>query len=51
MSFDVYNLAYDALPDGLDFSGSDDEMSCGAGLPAINRWINEWINKYIISIN
>jgi len=36
VSFDVYNLAYDALPDGLDFSGSDDEMSCGAGLPAIN---------------
>ena len=29
VSFDVYNLAYDALPDGLDFSGSDDETGCG----------------------
>jgi len=32
VSFDVYNMAYDALPDGLDFSGSDDEStSCGGG--------------------
>ena len=29
VSFDHYNLAYDALPDGLDFSGSDDETGCG----------------------
>ena len=37
VSFDVYNIAYDALPDGLDFSGSDDEsQSCGGGAPAIN---------------
>ena len=36
VSFDVYNMAYDALPDGLDFSGSDDETSCGAAVPAIN---------------
>ena len=38
VSFDVYNIAYDALPDGLDFSGSDDEsQSCGGGGPgAIN---------------
>ena len=35
VSFDVYNMAYDALPDGLDFSGSDDESSSGA-VPAIN---------------
>ena len=34
VSFDVYNLAYDALPDGLDFSGSDDET--GSVPPAIN---------------
>ena len=51
VSFDVYNLAYDALPDGLDFSGSDDEMSCGAGLPAINRWINGLINILFQLIN
>ena len=41
VSFDVYNMAYDALPDGLDFSGSDDEStSCGGGAgpgAAINR--------------
>ena len=38
VSFDVYNIAYDALPDGLDFSGSDDEsQSCSGGGPgAIN---------------
>ena len=37
VSFDIYNMAYDALPDGLDFSGSDDEASCGTGtVPAIN---------------
>ena len=37
VSFDVYNMAYDALPDGLDFSGSDDEsQSCSGGAPAIN---------------
>ena len=36
VSFDVYNIAYDALPDGLDFSGSDDEsQSCG-GAQSIN---------------
>ena len=34
VSFDVYNLSYDALPDGLDFSGSDDES--GSGRAAIN---------------
>ena len=34
VSFDVYNLAYGEVPDGLDFSGSDDEGSCNP--PAIN---------------
>ena len=35
--FNLYNIAYDALPDGLDFSGSDYESaSCGGGEPAIN---------------
>ena len=34
VTFDVYNLSYDALPDGLDFSGSDDES--GSGPAAIN---------------
>lgn len=29
VSFDHYNVSYDALPDGLDFSGSDDETGCG----------------------
>ena len=36
VSFDVYNIAYDALPDGLDFSGSDDESQSGGGPGAIN---------------
>jgi hypothetical protein len=38
VSFDVQNLAYGDAPDGLDFSGSDDEMGVGgaAQLPAIN---------------
>jgi len=34
VSFDVYNLAYGEVPDGLDFSGSDDEGACNP--PAIN---------------
>ena len=31
VSFDVQNLAYGEVPDGLDFSGSDDE--CALGVP------------------
>jgi len=34
VSFDVYNLAYGDVPDGLDFSGSDDEGVPNA--PVIN---------------
>jgi len=34
VSFDVYNLAYGEVPDGLDFSGSDDEGGCNP--PSIN---------------
>ena len=30
----MYNLAYGEVPDGLDFSGSDDEGACNP--PAIN---------------
>ena len=37
-SFDVYNLAYGEVPDGLDFSGSDDEggSGCNGGPTSIN---------------
>jgi len=34
VSFDVQNLAYGEVPDGLDFSGSDDE--CAGLAPTIN---------------
>ena len=34
VSFDVQNLAYGEVPDGLDFSGSDDE--CAGVAPTIN---------------
>lgn len=33
VSFDLYNLAYGDVPDGLDFSGSDDEGSSCNGAP------------------
>jgi len=36
VSFDVYNLAYGDVPDGLDFSGSDDEGVASGGPPVIN---------------
>ena len=35
VSFDVHNMAYGDVPDGLDFSGSDDEGSA-APAPVIN---------------
>ena len=30
--FDLYNLSYGDVPDGLDFSGSDDEGAGGGGM-------------------
>ena len=49
VSFDVYNMAYDALPDGLDFSGSDDESSSGA-VPAINSPTTSHRSEYCLLI-
>ena len=32
VAFDPFNMSYGAVPDGLDFSGSDEECSAGSAV-------------------